>query len=242
MDEVSHYLGRIQDATGRLLVTSAAVTDAQAREPSLLPGWTRGHVLTHIARNADGMVNLLRGARTGTPIPMYPSTRARDDDIMAGADRPAVDLATDVRESAEAFAAAAASLPGDAWTAEVRALRGPSFPAFGLLDRRLSEVEIHHVDLAAGYRPADWPGEFVTDALDRVADSFTGRDDAPRCLIWATGAPHGYRIGPTEAATPRVIVSGPAADLLAWLLGRDSGTTLRVSGETSTVPGMPPWR
>jgi uncharacterized protein (TIGR03083 family) len=100
MDEVSHYLGHIQEATGRLLATSAALTDAQAREPSLLPGWTRGHVFTHIARNADGMVNLLRGACTGTPIPIYPSTGARDDDIMAGADRPAVDLATDVRESA----------------------------------------------------------------------------------------------------------------------------------------------
>jgi maleylpyruvate isomerase len=61
MDEVSPYLGRIQEATGRLLATAAALTDAQAREPSLLPGWTRGHVLTHIARNADGMVNLPRG-------------------------------------------------------------------------------------------------------------------------------------------------------------------------------------
>jgi len=64
------------------------------------------------------------------------------------------------------------------------------------------------VDLAASYRPADWPGEFVTEALDWVADSFTSRDDTPRCLIW-TGSPHGYRIGPTDASTPRVIASGP---------------------------------
>ena len=35
------------------------LTDDQAREPSLLPGWSRGHVLTHLARNADAMVNLL---------------------------------------------------------------------------------------------------------------------------------------------------------------------------------------
>src|ERR1035441_5721059 len=53
--EVSEWLDRLGAATARLLATSAGFTDAQVREPSLLPGWTRGHGLSHVARNADGL-------------------------------------------------------------------------------------------------------------------------------------------------------------------------------------------
>jgi maleylpyruvate isomerase len=242
MDEASHSLDRLAAATGRLLASAAALSDARAREPSLLPGWSRGHVLTHVARNADGLGNLLRWARTGTETPMYASAQSRNADIEAGAGRPAADLAADVHASAAAFAAEAAGVPDDAWTVHVRALSGPPFAALGVLDRRLSEVEIHHVDLAAGYAPGDWPDDFVADALGRVAGSFAGRDDTPRCRVWAERAPHGYRIGPEGTGGPPVTVSGEPAELLAWLLGRSSGATLRVSGEAVTAPVLPAWR
>src|ERR1051326_147069 len=115
MNEVSHSLARLAAATARLLATATALSDAQAREPSLLPGWTRGHVLAHLARNADGMVNLLRWARTGTETPMYASAEGRAADIEAGAGRPAADLTADVRESAATLATEAAAMPDDAW-------------------------------------------------------------------------------------------------------------------------------
>ena len=105
MNEARHSLDRLAAATGRLLATASALSDAQAREPSLLPGWTRGHVLCHIARNADGMVNLLNWARTGTETPMYASAESRTADIEAGAGRHAAELTADVRESAARFAA-----------------------------------------------------------------------------------------------------------------------------------------
>jgi maleylpyruvate isomerase len=74
---------RIQTATGLLNVTAAALTDDQAGEPSLLPGWSRGHVLTHLARNADGLHNLLIWARTGAETPQYPSWDVRELAIEA---------------------------------------------------------------------------------------------------------------------------------------------------------------
>lgn len=240
MNEASHSLDRLAAATGRVLASAAALSDAQVREPSALPGWTRGHVLTHIARNADGLGNLLRWARTGTEVPMYASAKARGADIEAGAGRPAAELTADVRESAAAFAAEAATVPDDAWTTLVRMLYGPPFPALAVLDRRLSEVEIHHVDLAAGYSPADWPAEFVADALPRVADSFTGRNDAPRCVVWADGTPGSFRIGPEQAESPRVHVHGEPTGVLAWLLGRGAGSGLSASSG-ATVPELPPW-
>src|SRR5437870_12625963 len=98
MNEVSHSLDRLAAATDRVLATATALSDAQAREPSLLPGWTRGHVLTHIARNSGGMVNLLRWARTGTEAPMYASAESRGADIEAGAGRAAADLAAEERK------------------------------------------------------------------------------------------------------------------------------------------------
>ena len=224
MNEVSHSLDRLAAASVRLLATATALSDAQAREPSLLPGWSRGHVLTHVARNADGMINLLRWARTGTPTPMYASAESRAADIEAGAGRPA-----------------AANMPDDAWTAQVRALNGPPFPALGVLERRLSEVEIHHVDVAAGYSPADWPESFLREALPRVAESFTGRDGVPPCVVWAEGAKDSFRLGPDQAGAPVVIIKGQPADLLAWLLGRGDGATLTVAGGAA-LPALLPWR
>jgi len=239
--EVSTSLGSLSAATDRLLATSATLTDAQVREPSLLPGWTRGHVLSHIARNADGLGNLLRWAHTGTQMPMYASAQARDADIEAGAGRDAAELAADVRDSAAEFAERAVALPAEAWTVPVRALRGGSFPAYGILERRLSELEIHHVDLAAGYAPGDWPEDFVHECLPRVAESFSGRPDAPACQVWADGSGQEYRIGPSGPGAAPAIIHGPDRDLLAWLLGRSIGASLHIlSG--SALPALPAWR
>jgi len=102
-------------------------------------------------------------------------------------------------------------------------------------------VEIHHVDLAAGYVPADWPDDFLTEALPRVAESFAGRDDVPPCVLWAEGVKDSFRIGPDQAGPPRVVIRGQPADLLAWLLGRGDGTALTVASR-GPLPALPPWR
>ena len=130
--ESAEQLAEIQESTGRLLSSAGALTDDQAAAPSRLPGWTRGHVLTHLARNADGFRNLLHWARTGTRTPMYPSEAARDEAIAAGAGRSATDLTADLSQSAAAFAAAAAELPATAWAAQVER-RGEPFPARDIL-------------------------------------------------------------------------------------------------------------
>ena len=146
-----------------------------------------------------------------------------------------------MRDSAAEFAERAASLPAEAWTVPVRRLRGGSFPALEVLEIRLSEVEIHHVDLDAGYLPGDWPADFVSDALPRVAGSFAGREDTPGCRVLPDGAEEGFWIGPASCDSAPVVVSGPARDLLAWLLGRGAGTGLRVVSGAG-LPTLPAWR
>jgi maleylpyruvate isomerase len=41
----------LDEATTALLTTATALSDADLQAPLRLPGWTRGHVLTHLARN-----------------------------------------------------------------------------------------------------------------------------------------------------------------------------------------------
>ena len=239
--EIALALERLGESTDRLLATADGLTDAQAAGGSRLPGWTRGHVLTHIARNADGFRNLLAWARTGTETPMYPSEEARARSVEAGAGRSAAEIAADLRASAGAFATAAGDLPAAAWDAPVTR-RAQTFPARGILTRRRSEVEIHHVDLDAGYQPGDWPADFVQVALARVARDFAGRADAPRLLACPDGQEAAFPIGPAgPGPASTVTVSGPPAALLAWLTGRDTGAGLEVAG-ADTVPVLPPWR
>jgi len=153
-------IAQVDDATALLLETAAKLTDEQVRQPSLLPGWTRGHVLTHIARSGDALRNLLEGARQGIQREAYASQETRDADIEAGSARSAAALTADVRESAAAWRAAVESMPEHAWAFQVSGLGSKPFPATQLVIRRLVEIELHHVDLDAGYRPSDWPTTF----------------------------------------------------------------------------------
>jgi maleylpyruvate isomerase len=228
----------VDAATIRLLQTAARLTDQQAREPSLLPGWSRGHVLTHLARNADGLRNLLIWARTGVVTPQYADDAERERGITAGAGRGAAELLSDLERAAAALVAEADRLrPGD-WTREVRGRRRGAHPAWVTLMRRLTEVEIHHVDLDAGYGPDDWPQPFAVAALERVAADFAD-DKTPAARLVSPDAGLAVQIGP-PGASPGVEVNGPVRAMLAWLVGRASGT-----GLTTTPPGqlptVPPW-
>ncbi|MFI7304784.1 maleylpyruvate isomerase family mycothiol-dependent enzyme [Micromonospora aurantiaca] len=228
--------GPLAEANDRLLRTVSGLTAADVAAPSLLPGWSRAHVLTHLARNADGFVNLLTSARTGEEIPMYASAQARADDIDAGAGRGPADLLDDVRRSGQRFDAAVAAMPVDAWGATVQTRRGP-WPAAMLVWGRLREVEVHHVDLAAGYRPVDWPDAFAQRLLHEVVTGLAGNPAAPAMVLRFDGAASELVVGDPEGAPT---VTGPAPELAAWLTGRGAGELLTVEPD-GPLPNPPEW-
>jgi maleylpyruvate isomerase len=191
---------QIDQATQRLLDTARTITDPDLRVPSMLPGWTRGHVLAHLARNADGMRNVLVGVRSGQDRPAYASAEAREAGIEQYADRRATEHAADLASSAMALRTVARELPDDGWQVPVRMLDGADFfPAAELLTRRLVEVELHHGDLGAGYGPADWPPAFADMQLpepmhawrqDRLSQPQTAKLSPPRPPApWRPGRP-----------------------------------------------------
>ncbi len=228
----------VEAATDLLLRSAEGVSDQQAREPSLLPGWSRGHLLTHVARNADSLRNLLVWARTGVETPQYSHPGERAEGIAAGAGRSSAELLADLAASAAALDAEAARLPDTAWAAQVRGMNGDGHPAWYTLWRRLTEVEFHHVDLGVGYTTDDWPEPFATYGLPKVAAGFTG-PDSPAVLLQSSDAPVVVQIGPT-GEQPVVTVTGPVRPLLAWLAGRSSGAGL-TAHPSGPLPTLPAW-
>ena len=228
------HLDETAVATSRYLEALTVLTDEDLRAPSLLPGWSRGHVVTHLARNADGLRNLLVWARTGVETPQYPSWEQRNRDIDSGTDRPLTELLEDSRASAERFMDEVSRLEGDQWDVPVRTLSSTrSFPARDVLRSRRTEVEVHHVDLGAGYAPANWPEDFTRMLIGRVQDD---RDDGPSMVLSATDIDGLWKFG--EGQGPEI--KGTAADLAWWLVGRGDGSGLVSSiGE---LPQLGKWR
>jgi maleylpyruvate isomerase len=234
---VEQGLGQLAGETAGLLAGIEGLTDADARGASLLPGWTRGHVLTHLARNAEGGARLLGWARTGVPSFEYRSVTARAAAIEQGAGRPAAVLVADVRATAGAFADAAAAMPPGAWQNPVRWTTGQQTAAEMIVRSRLAEVLIHHVDLGLGYRPGDWPGTFVDTMLTVAVSALNEGGRAPMSArLSAADTGRQFRISGDAAGN--VTIRGTEAELLAWVLGRSDGDRLAHDGP-GPLPPMP---
>lgn len=222
----------VQEATARLIRTVDGLPDDAFAEPSGLPDWTRGHVVAHLALNSEGLASALTGLVQAESAPMYASQEARDGDIAELAAASPRELRHRLLGGSTLFDDAAAAVPDEGWSAEIeRTPGGPTLVAANAVGMRLREVEIHHVDLDAGYTPADWSPEFCRLLLEAMAKRGAGGQSftaAPTDLdgTWAFGSG-----GPT--------VSGPAAALGWWLTGRGSGDGLTSSN--GSLPRIAPW-
>jgi maleylpyruvate isomerase len=232
------YLLQLRAATADLIDAISGLSDMEVRAASPLPGWTRGHVLTHLARNAEGGTRQLEWARTRVPSYEYESLAARAAAIEQGADRSAVVLAADVRSTADGFFAAADKMTTQAWHRKVRWTTGHEADAALIVPMRLGEVLIHHVDLDIGYRPQDWPTAFVDDYLDRAVTALSGHAEWPGAVrMEATDTGRVFEVGDMTSAAP--VIAGPEYQLLAWLLGRSDGGELCRDGD-GRLPEVPP--
>ncbi|MFJ8000659.1 maleylpyruvate isomerase family mycothiol-dependent enzyme [Streptomyces sp. NPDC096310] len=217
-------LEAVREATERLLGAAAALDNASVAAPSRLPGWSRGHVLAHIARNADALVNVLEGR------PMYRDAATRDADIERDAPRPLAVQLADVRDSGDRFLRAA-GVPAD-WTRVLTLRNGVTDVAARVPFRRLAEIELHHVDLGLGRTLEDLSEEFTGREIDFLAERFAGHAEVPPLTLSAPDGRH-WRTG-CEAGTP-LPVTGPAPELMGWLAGRRDGTALTTPADALPV-------
>jgi maleylpyruvate isomerase len=227
----------LRTSVERLLASAAALDDDGVQAPSRLPGWSRAHVLTHIARSADSRTRLLTAARTGADLPQYRDEAQREREIEEGAGRPAAELAEDLQAALQRFLRAADGQPEHTWDVPVRWLGGGLRPVRGTIPSMLREVEVHHTDLATGHSPTDWPPCLVERELARTAEALNDRPGAPAMMLLADEDKVLRQVGDREG--PRI--SGPAAELLGWLTGRTDGTVLTVD-PPGPLPTVPAWR
>jgi maleylpyruvate isomerase len=213
--------------------------DAAMRGPSALPDWTRGHVVSHLARNADGLLNLLIWARTGVEHPMYASRADRDADINEGAQRMRQVQQEDLGAACDRFAGAAERLSDSAWAASVGPHRhGRELTAYEVPWLRLVEVLVHLVDLNVGVdfdQAAALAGEHTGTVFDYVLRGYAGRSDVPSVRLDITlpsGEARSWTLGDVAERT----VGGSAGSMLAWLTGRTAG-----EGLVGDVPALPAW-
>lgn len=226
----------MRDGTARCHALAAALSDQDAIGPSRLPGWRRAHLLTHLARNADALVNLLDWARTGVPTPMYASAEQREADIQAGAARPAAQLREDLTTASNRLAAAVDAMHPADWRVLVRTAQGRELPAGRVPWLRTREVWVHAVDLDAGMAMADLPSELVDALLDDVTGAFTRRRGTPALRLAPTDRDREWTVGTGASVT----MAGPSPELLGWLIGRNGPDRLAVTG-ADQPPTLPPW-
>lgn len=182
----------------RLIDVASERSDLDVRAPSLLPAWTVGHVLNHLARNAEAMVRRIDAALQGQQVEQYEGGAAgRAATIEHGASRSAVVLLADVVDWSSQLDERFASLQHDDWARMVRTVGGAQHPIAELPFRRWREVEVHLVDLGRGFGVGQWSDEFVERVLPRLLRGLPQRADSRVLTAWLLGR-------------------GPAPDLPPW--------------------------
>lgn len=231
----------LSEGTGRLLDTVVALDDARVVGPSALPGWTNAHLLTHVARNADALGNLLDWAATGVESPMYPhGATQRAADIDAGAHRPPAAIRADVLDSAVRLRDRLASVPESAWGRHVRTAQGRAVRADRVPWLRIREVWIHLIDLDTGATFAEVPGDLARALLDDVIGTLAAKGaGCPALVVHDRPGGSARTTGLPAAGEAAEQVEGTTAELLGWLTGRSDGAGLTHSA--AALPALPDW-
>jgi maleylpyruvate isomerase len=228
--------GLLGEASARLLRTVDRFEADDWAGASALPGWSRAHVVAHLALNGEGITRVLRALVAGDhPAAMYDSDKARDADIGDLAAGDPDEIRTRLMGASTLLEDAVAAVPDDRWTTVVertpggRTLRADSLPGM-----RLRELEIHHVDLDAGYTTRDWTEGFAILLLTAM----TKRLDPPeRFEVRPLDVGRTWVLGP-DGGGDAAVVTGPAADVGWWLTGRPAPDTVSCSrGELPSIEG-----
>ena len=215
--------------------TVDALSDEELAWPSLLPGWSRAHVVAHLAMNGFAMAGVAEAIGRGRPVAMYESDAQRDGEIEELAQVEPGELRDRLLAATTAFTDKIGRMEADRWNGVYSRLPGgPTWPAVTLVATRRREVEIHHADLAAAYTRHDWPVDFLRELLDAVT---VDHGASASFRVRATDINGDWTVGDAEAHGPTVM--GRAADLGWWMTGRGDGSDL--SCDDDRLPDLGPW-
>lgn len=200
---VTAHLDGMREAHRALLSTIDGLGASDLEVPSLLPGWSRAHVLAHVAANADSFVGIVAAAGRGETVVQYAGgAEGRTAGIESGARMSASALLDWVRTSSSELESALDAASDVAWRGEGVSVAGARIPVGDVPFRRWREVVVHHADLGCSYGWGDWPARFVREELQVQEMRVLSRSS----------------MGLTRLPTP--VVARPPHERLAWMLGR----------------------
>jgi maleylpyruvate isomerase len=177
--------------------------DSWCAEPSLLPKWSRGYVLAHLARNADSHSHLFAEAALGREGEQYAGgLKGRAEGIAGEAQLSGKELIRRTRESIYQLEGAWARSPGEAWLGKGRNAVGAELAIADLPLLRWREMEVHMHDLGVGFTYAQWNALYVRHDLVRMTMRYTSR------------LPMGM------TGLPPLALALSENERLAWLFGR----------------------
>ncbi|WP_125609996.1 maleylpyruvate isomerase family mycothiol-dependent enzyme [Specibacter cremeus] len=171
------------------------LSDADLDAPSLLPGWSRRHVVAHVGYNARALARLVQWANTGIENPMYESPQARRHEIEYGATLSPIALRHLYEHAAIHLNVEWRDTPPEAWNHLVRTAQGRSVPASETVWLRTREVWMHAVDLDNGAAFDQIPADVLDRLLTDITGTWHGRGQnpdppngtLPEIVAWATG-------------------------------------------------------
>lgn len=235
MGSMDHSLepDHLTEAGQRLTRTVDGFSGDDWDAPSLLPDWTRAHVIAHLALNGEALGGVLRGVAADEPVPMYRTRDARDADIeeLTAADHS--ELRERLLVSLTHFQDAVVAMPDEAWSGRFdrTAEGGGTFPLDAVPLMRVREIEIHHADLGAGYTADQWAPRFAEVVIDGMVKRL---EPDISFQVTPLDSERTWAVGPVDDAT--AVVTGPVAQLAWWLTGREPGDQVVCSrGELPTI-------
>ncbi len=208
----------VQQSQRRLEGFVAQLSDSDLRLPSRLPGWTVGHVLAHIALNAEALSRVLEAIAQQREAFMYESSKQRDLDIDALSGATQAAILDRIRTSNHRFDQVVAACDSQLLASATfrRAPGSDPFSASDLLARRLREVEVHAADCGhRSYTYESWSDAFVDAELATLIPTAASRVSEPIHLIDEHRFHH--TIG---NATMTPAVRATRRQIAAWLLSR----------------------
>lgn len=209
--------------------------DAEFDAPTVLPGWDRRTLVSHVGYNARAVARLVTWADTGVETPMYSSPEARGAEIEAGSSLRPDALRSLVEHAAVELDVRWRDLPADRWGFEVRTAQGRLVPVSETLWMRSREVWLHAVDLDTGARISDVPVEVLARLLGDVVGMWGKRDELDGLAVSTQDVDGSALV--LGATDPTTTVSGPLPDVVAWATGRHPGPeTLTWTGEPRRAP------
>lgn len=214
------------------------LSDDDLYGPSGLPGWTRRHLLAHVAYNAAALCRLMDWAASGVEIPMYPSPAARNAEIDEGATLAPAALRNLFDHTVARLDEKWRKATDPVFSAQVRSAQGRDIAASETIWMRAREVWVHAVDMDAGARFGDAPTEVLDGLLgditakwraDVVRDGVS--DGAGRGLELRVSGRPALLVGEPQPGTEPVIVAGDLAAVTRWAAGRGAvGLTVAPAG------------